>query len=166
MPLRDVAVDTNVFAHADNPNEIRQADAVEFLSAFLESDALLLVDADFSLIEHENRSAIGSEYLQHIIAVALPLASATLARLASSSRILEISAAVPNHIRRRINQLVADPSDRVFVKVALNGESKVLCSHDFKHLSVRVRGELRSLSIAVLDANEACLRLSPPAGTT
>ncbi len=155
--LADVVVDTNVWAHADNPTEARQADAVGFLNQLLGSDTKLCVDPGFSLDEAQNRSKIGSEYLTHLSA--LPVASAILAALANSGRVSFVATSVPTPIRRIINRTVHDPSDRIFVKVAHNSESQVLCSHDYSHLPDVARTQLRRVSVEVLSAGEASPRL-------
>ena len=103
--------------------------------------------------ESENGSLIGSEYLRHL--AMCPLDSAALARLASTSRIAEVSSQVPDDVRKRINQMVHDPSDRVFVKVANNSSSGLLCSHDFRHFPVAMRKAGKSMRISVLTAVEA-----------
>lgn len=151
--ITDVVVDTNVWAHADNPNESRQAASISFLQSIGDSGTKICVDQDFSLIESENRSKIGSEYLEQLSAC--PFAAAMLASLARAGRFLVVSTRVPNPVRARINRSVGDPSDRVFVKVAHNSHSGVLCSHDYKHLPRRCRAELRKVRVNAVSASEA-----------
>lgn len=155
--LPDISIDTNVWAHADNPQEPRQADSVALLSGLLGTTTSLCVDPEFSLVEASNRSKIGSEYLTHL--AALPLASATLATLASSGRVQFVPTQVPDAVRRLINRLVGDPSDRIFVKVAHNSRSGVLCSHDFTHLPHNARAQLQRHGVDVLAADQALVRL-------
>jgi predicted nucleic acid-binding protein len=155
--LVDVVVDTNVWAHADNPIESRQADSIAFLRQLLATDTELCVDPGFSLTESQNRSRIGSEYLTHLSA--LPFASAALAALANSGRIAFVSTKVSDGVRRTINRVVRDPSDRVFVKVAHNSGARLLCSHDYTHLPAAVRSTLRGFHVDVLSAGEALPRL-------
>jgi hypothetical protein len=151
--LADVVVDTNVWAHADNPNEPRQTDAIAFLTDLLGGTTEVCVDPGFSLVESENRSKIGSEYLAHLSA--LPFASATLATLSNSGRVSFVSTAVPDRVRRIINRVICDSSDRVFVKVAHNTNSGVLCSHDYTHMPPGARVRLRPFQVEVLSAAEA-----------
>lgn len=151
--LDDIVVDTNVWAHADNPTELRQADAIELLTDLAAADTKICVDEGFSLVESENRSKIGSEYLAHLSG--LPLASALIATLASSGRVAMVTTSVSDPVRRTINRLIRDPSDRVFAKVAHNASSGVLCSHDFAHYPPRVRKSLLTVQVRVLSAAQS-----------
>ncbi len=158
--LRDVVIDTNVWAHADNPNELRQRDAIAFVTALLGAATVLCVDEGFSLVESENRSKVGNEYLTHL--AALPFASAALATLAGSGRLAFLDGRVPDAVRRMINRLVYDPTDRIFVKLAHCADSGVLCSHDYTHLPNDVRAKLRRVGVDVLSAKEAGELLPEP----
>jgi hypothetical protein len=150
--IDDLTIDTNVWAHADNPFEPRQADAILLLRKLLASSTAVCVDPGFSLDEAANRSRIGSEYLTHL--AKLPLAGAVLATLASTERVAFVDTNVPTPVRKCINRVIGDPSDRVFAKVAYNSQSHVLCSHDFTHMPEAARAELRDHAVTVEAADQ------------
>jgi hypothetical protein len=156
--LEDIVVDTNVLMHADNPNEVRQADATDFLTRLLDAETRLSVDKGFELDESRNRSLIGSEYLTHL--TPLSLGYRVLVQLAGTGRIRFVDRSLDQRTRSRINQLVPNKRDRTFVAVAYESDDQTLCSHDYQDFSTRVRRELATrLDVTVCNAGDACLMI-------
>jgi hypothetical protein len=124
------------------------------VAALLQSTTEVAVDTGFSLNEASNRSQIGSEYIRYL--AACPLASAALTELAIAGRVRMVDTKVPDKVRRVINTVVGDKSDRVFAKVTHNTRSQTLCSHDYKHLPLAARAKLGLVGISVVSAAE-CL---------
>jgi hypothetical protein len=156
--LSDVVIDTNVWAHADNPNEGRQADALDFVTALLNATTSLCVDEGFSLIESDNRSKVGNEYLTHL--VALPIASAALATLAGSGRLAFLDVRVPDAVHQMINRLVHDPTDRIFVKLAFRTPRRACCALMTSRTFHPLRAKLKRVSVTVFSAKEAAEQLA------
>ena len=151
LMLTDIVIDTNVFAHADNPQEHRQRDAVELLEALLACDTLLVVDEGLDADEARNRSAIWRE----IGSVMTPNSFAFYfcQTLLSSGRVAEVSRKVDVAIARKINQCVRKPMDRTFLRVAYNTDERILISHDFEDFQVRKRRFLeQAISVLVVEA--------------
>jgi predicted nucleic acid-binding protein len=157
--LRDVVIDTNVFAHAQNPIEPRFPAACRFLDDLLRQATMLCVDPGFHPDESCNTSLIGAEYLQRLRAGS-PAFEVVL-RLFSSQRIREVPRETTPQMRRRIVRLIRDSRDRTFVIVALNSDEKVVVSHDFSGgLQRRKRRAIRrETGVEVLDAAQCCVRL-------
>lgn len=156
--MKDIVLDTNVLMHCDNPTEIRCENARALVKALVESKTSLCVDEGFSRLEADNRSRIGSEYLEKLKSGSL--GNALVARLAQTGRIAFVSTTVTNRIRRIVTRYVTDKSDRVFAKVAANSVERVLVSHDFAAFSNNVRSTLkRDAQITVEAAAESVSRL-------
>ncbi len=149
--LNEIVVDTNVLAHCHNESEPRCVDALEFLEALLASEAALCADEGFSTTESDNRSLIGSEYLE-----LLPFGSPGLNAvqfLASNDRLRFYPKRPSQAISRRVQQLLRNKKDRVFLGVAWHCESRILASHDFLDFSDEKRRTISSdLDIEVLTA--------------
>ena len=159
MMLRDVVVDTNVMAHAQNPTEQRFPDAQRFLANLLNTTTELCVDPGFHPDESRNTSLIGGEYLDHLRAGSA--AFEVVLRLFLSRRVKEVSRNTTPAMRRTIVRLVADPRDRTFVTVALNSSEKLFVSHDF-HGGLQRKGRRvihRQTGVKIVDAADCCARL-------
>jgi hypothetical protein len=151
--LSDVVLDTNVLMHADNPSEERQGDAIAFLEALLACATAICVDEGFDMEESRNRSLIGGEYLARLTAPSLGYQ--VLVQVFSQGRVVEVSTAVEDRVRRVVRRCVNKPRDRTFVRVAYNSSDRLLCSHDYDDFPPLARGELsKKLGITVGDAGQ------------
>ena len=153
MPFEDIIVDTNVFMHADNEKEMRCAASRKFVESLLKCKALLCVDTGFSTVESENRSYIGQEYLTKLIFGGIGYSA--VATLAMTQRVKFVEKKIDAQVSRKINQLVTDKTDRIFVRVAVNSTDSTVVSHDFQAFSDAARANLRKkISVTVLAADE------------
>lgn len=151
--LQDIVIDTNVLMHADDPRQKLQAVTAKLLDAIRTSQTKLCVDNLASLNSGKNRSQIMAEYLQHLAAQSV--GRQFIAYIAGNGRLVERSKSVNGTIGNFINQKVTDKTDRVFVKVALNSDEKVLACHDFNDIPRAARKEIRkALAVRVSDAKE------------
>ena len=151
--LQDIVVDANVFMHADNDCEVRQASCRLMISLLQDSQTFLCLDEGFDLSESKNRSHIGGEYLRHLRAgmVGYDL----VAHLAKTSRLKLLSRKVPSSVAKRIRQQIGKGPDRTYVLVALNSIEKIFTSHDLGDIPQTVRDRLRdSIEVQVVTAVE------------
>lgn len=152
--LSDIVIDANILCHAENHQEIRQADCQMLISLLYQTDTALCVDDGFDLEAANNRSFIGHEYIKHLRAGSLGYA--IVQHLAQSSRVSILSANVGGNVGKHILQ-IPKGFDRRYVKVAYNSRSKVLASHDFGDIPNTVRVRLsQKISVEILDAAGAC----------
>ena len=129
--ISDLVVDTNVFVHAHNPNVgLRHQESRKLALRLLDADTTtaLRVDPGFSPEPNSNRSRIGAEYLTHLVPGML--GHQVVQTLAASMRIRPVALAGDDQTRTEVEQLVTDPSDRVFLRVAIGSDAKVLALHD------------------------------------
>lgn len=157
--LVDCVVDANIWGHAQNPSVPEFDSAVRFVGHLREAAVVLCVDEGFSLVEQENRSIIGHEYLQQLSSGSP--AFAVLAHLAATGRVRFVSAKVSRGDRDRIRNLVRrNTRDQHYVRVTCNTTDRVLVSHDNDDLAPDVRDALQSrLNVEVLDAHNCCDRI-------
>ncbi len=135
--LKDMVIDTNVFLHACNPGVTYYQEAGNLMTALLRVSTILRVDEGFDKDEARNQSIIMSEYLTHFhIGM---LAYAIVSHLASTDRIRPVPRSVKLADGRRVNRIIPEPRDRVFLKVAMNSEDLFLTSHDFAHFPLPTR---------------------------
>jgi hypothetical protein len=154
MPLVDIVIDTNVFLHAENPQEPRQRDADALLNKIRACVVQLCVDDGFDIVEAQNRSVIGAEYLKWLRAGSLGYALVTF--LAGSARLKILPRAVPAKVSKAIRTQVPNGPDRTFLKIAFNSQEKVLSSHDFNDIPQTVRNRLfAQVGLSVVDADRA-----------
>lgn len=152
--LADIVIDTNILLHADNDAEPRQIEARDFLISLLETDTKICVDEGFDIEESNNRSHIGSEYLQNLNSGMLGFA--VIQHLASCARISTVSRTVPSAIARKIRMHVRSSRDCLFVRIAFNADDKTLVSHDFADIPQGARNTLvATINVRVLSADEA-----------
>ncbi len=135
--MDDIVIDTNVFAHASNPESGFFICSSSLLEAIESSDVVLAVDEFFFEIEAENTSGIYSEYIANLNGC--DLAQSVLATLIDHRRIKSLSTTVSNQHRAIINQGVPDPTDRKFLKVTTNSIEKVLVSNDINDFKPKFR---------------------------
>jgi hypothetical protein len=152
----DLVVDANILGLSENPAMPEYDTCRSLLTELIQSSVLLVVDEGFSLVEADNRSIIGREYLDH--ARSGSLGYALLLACATSGRLRHVSTSVSDADRRFINRTINRNSrDRVYVKVALRSVSKALATNDWDDFDVEARRALnRRFELAVLAAHE-CL---------
>lgn len=156
--LTDLVIDTNVLVHSQNPQEPRHPDSVALLQALLDSTALLCVDEGFACDPGANRSHIGSEYLNHLRAGSLALTVVT--RLAQTNRIRQLARTAPPPTKKRVNQMIANRRDRIFLSVAFNSGERILASHDYTDFQVSKRGAIeKELGVHIIEARDCEPRL-------
>jgi hypothetical protein len=152
MAVEEITVDTNVFKHANNKIEPRQAIAAAFISSLLASNSKLCVDEGFDMAPAKNRSLIGGEYLEKLVIGELGYIA--VATLASKGRISFVSKSVPAAIGKKTNQMIPDKRDRTFVRVAYNSSSQYLVSHDYADLPQAVRDALEGeIAVHIVEAD-------------
>jgi hypothetical protein len=150
--LDDVVVDTNIFAHAQNPAEPRFSDAGRFLRTLLDCETKLCVDRLFAL-DHKNSSLIGSEYLSTINAGGTSFE--VLRMLLVSDRVKSVPGTVPPNVRKRVVR-IRNRRDRTFVSVAYNSDEHVLVSHDRIDFPDAIRESLKAeIGVTIADASPA-----------
>lgn len=151
--LNDIVIDTNVLLHSQNPNEQRFVDSNKLIIKILNATTDLCVDEGFNDIEANNRSFIGAEYLNNINPGSTVFSF--IVELGHQGRIKQLKRRASNLIHNKINQLIRNRTDRVFLNVAYNSIDRILVSHDFKDFQVLKRQKIKSeLSIHVLEALE------------
>jgi predicted nucleic acid-binding protein len=161
--IADIVIDTNVFVHANNPDNVdRQRESLTFLEAMCASATFLCVDEGFDYLEEaKNRSRIASEYLRHVRAGMY--GHYLLQFLARSGRIAFVAGRVPKPISRKIQQKVPNRGDCMFVKVAHNSQGRALVSHDERDFSKRIRKVLKDeLGVTCVEAHAATPLVNKP----
>jgi predicted nucleic acid-binding protein len=163
--LADVVIDTNVLLHAQNPTEQRCAESLQLLQLLLEASTALCVDEGFAHDETLNRSHIGAEYLQKLRAGSFALE--VIVALAARGRIRHVPRRAPLATAGKINQLLRNRVDRVFLSVAFNSTEKILVSHDYKDFQIPKRRDIASsLGVNVTEAGLCARCLQEPARAT
>lgn len=153
--LTDITIDTNVMLHAQNPDEQRSSESNTLLQNMLKSQTFLCVDEGFHVDELRNSSFIGKEYLDKLRIGSLGYA--VVAKLGSEFRIKPLPRLAPRPQKKKINQLIRNKRDRIFLSVAFNSEDQKLVSHDYNDFQESKRLTIRTeLSVDIIDANE-CL---------
>ena len=157
--MDDLVIDTNVWVHAQNPAETRFDSSVDLLKLLLESEVTICVDVGYDLNESKNASAICCEYFKHISYGSIGLA--IFVQLASSGKIKQLQKRSKQNISRKINQLVANKVDRIFLNVAYNSEDKYLVSHDYRDFQIRKRKTIKKdLTISIVEAEHMVILLN------
>ncbi len=152
MPT-DLVVDTNVLVHANNPEELRQEYSINLINYLLSSTEVICIDEGFDFNEAVNSSYIGYEYLLNLKNGMLGYTLISI--LAQTKRISEISRNTSSHVTKAINQCTVNKHDRVFIKVTINSNNKVLISHDFMDFDTNKRKHLKkTFKIDVLVAED------------
>ena len=122
--MSDITIDTNVFVHALNPEEIRNSASLNLLQTLLSTTCKIVIDIGFDMDESKNKSLIGAEYLKHLPPGSLPYA--IVADLAQNGRISFVEKSTQPHISKKINQTLRNRRDRTFIIVCINSERKTL----------------------------------------
>lgn len=156
--LADIVLDTNVLVQAHNTEAPHYGSCCELIQEMTNCQTLLCVDNGFNLIEANNRSVIGREYLEHLRYGMTGFA--LIQHLANSLRVKFVSASVAQNAAQKINRHVTSGPDRVFLRVAFNSHERTLASHDFNDIPEAVRDQLRNeIGLTVLDAEGAVAAL-------
>ena len=146
----NVCVDANVLGHGCNPHDLNHESSLRFLLCLLESDCKLACNNGFSLIDQENLSIVGREYIDNLTPGSIP--AAVIAAMAQTGRLVYFDDAVDQRTRNVLNQNIPKSSDRTYARIALNA-SAPLISHDFADFSNRTRKTLlKELALLVLTA--------------
>lgn len=149
--LNDIVIDTNVLMHAQNPNEKRFGDSSVLINTILISNTDLCVDEGFSEEEGRNKSLIGSEYIDNLYFGSLGFS--LIVDLVQQNRIKPLKRRAPQKIARKINQILSNKKDRIFLNVAFNSVEKVFVSHDFADFQMPKRNKILSdFTIRVIEA--------------
>lgn len=152
--LDDIVIDTNVFVHSSNRQQPLSVASQQFLQKLLSSNANLCIDDGFDLDESKNKSAIGCEYHTHLRFVSS--AFAIIAALGRKGRIARVPKLVDQGTSKRIRTLIPDKTDRIFLKVSHNSLGRTFVSHDFQHLPLETRRQIRRhVNVRTVDAREA-----------
>jgi predicted nucleic acid-binding protein len=152
--VTDIVVDTNVWAHSQNPQEMRFANCQRFVQELRASHIKLCLDPEFNPFEN-NTSLIGAEYID-VLRIG-SVAFATVVELLLAGRVHEVTTRVRPEMNRKVVQLIRDQRDRTFIRVTVNSDSSVFVCHDFQGgLQQSRRGRIEAeLSIQVIDAAAA-----------
>jgi len=149
--LSDIVIDTNVLLHAQDPNETRFENSSNLINKILEENTSLCIDEGFSENESKNKSIIGREYLYNLQPGSI--GQNLIVQLALQQRIKQLTKRAPERIVRKINQIIRNKIDRVFLNVAYNSDEKTLVSHDYTDFRITKRQFiLTELQIKVIEA--------------
>lgn len=150
--MTDLVVDTCTLVHANSETQYQEY-SIEFISKLLLNQTLLIVDEGFDLNEVNNRSYIGLEYIKHLAPGML--GHSLLQHLAINNRFKFVSNRVPNATKKRIEQLIRNKKDRMFLRISLNSEEKKLVSHDYTDYQKSKRKTVkREMGVEIIDASE------------
>lgn len=158
--LKDIVIDTNVFVDATNPNVTRFGDSVNFLTRLISAgvNTDLKVDPGFSLNEARNGSRIVTEYRKHVSHGSV--AAAVLARLFGSGRVKSVSSMPDHSVRRKINQIIRNKNDRVFLRVSISTDEKILVSHDYVDFQKKKRVFIKKkFAVDIVESSSANQKL-------
>lgn len=148
----DLVVDTCTLVHANSKTKYQEY-SIELINRLLLNQTLLIVDEGFDLNEESNRSYIGLEYIKHLAPGML--GHSLLQHLAASDRFKFVSNKVPNTTKNRIEQLIRNKKDRMFLRISLNSDEKKLVSHDYTDYQKNKRKTIKhEMDVAIIDASE------------
>lgn len=151
--LKDIVIDTNVLVDANNPKVTRFKDSFTFLNRLISAgvNTDLKVDPGFSQNEGANRSRIVSEYRKHISYGSV--AEAVLAKLFGSGRVKGVSSMPKHNIKRKVNQIIRNKTDRIFLCVSIATCENILVSHDYVDFQNKKRNFIKkTFSVDVIEA--------------
>lgn len=155
--LADVVVDTDVLMHADNEASADRDASRSLIASLRAASTALCFDPGFHIDEARNRSGIAGEYFEHLAHGSLGLA--LVEECALSGRVRTVPIKVAPDVNRAIRQLIWDPTDRKFVKVAINSDERVLVTHNTSHIEPAAAELRRRWRVDVVDAHACCGRL-------
>jgi hypothetical protein len=157
VALADVVIDTDVLMHAENPETSEYQTSRGFIEQLIGSNTAVCFDLGFDTDEARNRSAIASEYFNHLPPGSLGLAM--IYECALADRVRTVSTKVSAAVNRAIRQLIWDKSDQKFVKVVVNSEEHVLVTHNDSHFGPAAAQLASQLNVEVLDGYACTARL-------
>jgi hypothetical protein len=145
-----LVVDTNVFEHADNSNEIRHPASLALLNVLINTQGqLIYVDESLS----PDESFILNEYIKRLVPG--NFGHTVLLLLARQGRISPIKRTVNANITKKIKMWVHKPVDVTFVKVSFNSADRIFVSHDFEDLPQDAREFLyEKIAVNIVTASE------------
>lgn len=159
--LEDIVIDTNVIVHSyKDANNVYFIDAQAFMMHFLnpKCNCAICFDDGFDPIESKNRSAIYTEYRNHLWPGSILAAIIAF----GSDRIRILNKKVPANINRIINKTGIKKMDRIFVRIAYNSKNKRLVSHDKDDFNISRRQYFNSqLLILITTASETIEEIRP-----
>lgn len=145
-----LVIDTNVLEHADNPNEPRYEEAIEFLN-HIQTDLEEFIYVDHSLSPDE--SFILNEYRDRLVPGNYGYTIFLL--LIQQGRITPISRSVNGTVAKKIRKWAHKPVDVIFVKVTYNSSEKILVSHDYDDFPQKARDSFRKeIAVNIKSASE------------
>lgn len=151
--MTELVIDTCTLKHANDPKSKYFEHSVDFINRMYGNQVNCIVDEGFSMIESENKSYIGLEFIKHLQPGTLGYELVTF--LALNLRIDFVSNKVPNGIKHFIEQTIRNKKDRMFLRVAFNAADKTLASHDFTDYQIRKRRTIKSrLDVSIVTAEE------------
>ncbi|MHB8808041.1 MAG: hypothetical protein ACYC59_10740 [Anaerolineaceae bacterium] len=156
--FNDMVVDTNVFVHASNPDDINFQNATLMFKKLSKVSTMLCLDPGFSTDQSKNHSLIMGEYLENlgIGTVGYNIVQ----KLAASYRFKEVDRKVDSQVGNLIYRKIEEKKDRKFVKIAFNSNDHILISHDYEHFTVGVRHELNmKIGVNFYNCEEYCLEM-------
>src|ERR1039458_8369061 len=116
----DIVIDTCTLKHASNSKNKYFDQSVEFINKMEINDVKCTVDEGFAFDETLNKSYVGLEYIKHL-QPGTPGYS-LIVNLASNERIVFVTNVIPNNKKNRIEQLIVNKKDRMFLRVAYRSE--------------------------------------------
>ena len=158
--LQDIVIDTNVLVDANNPAVTRFRDAVSLLVKLVAAGVSteLRVDPGFSAEESQNRSRIISEYFDRMSPGSVGYS--VLAQLFGSGRVKSVSTMPQYEIKRKINRIIRNKTDRIFLCVAICSDDQVLVTHDYVDFQSQKRNHIYdNFDVDVIEAVDAIDRL-------
>lgn len=149
--LVDVVADTNVLVDAGNPGSIRFECSVELLTRLLNSDTVLKIDPQSKSLTSTRAGHIMTEYLDNLHHGSFGFS--VLSALASAKRILEINELPSYSVKRKVNQMIRNKVDRIFLCVSIKSQEKILVSHDYNDFQQPKRVNIRrKFGVRVIEA--------------
>lgn len=156
--MNDVVIDTNVLAHAQDPDNPRFEDSFSLLAQLLRCDTKLCLDEPHNPRESDaTTSLIGAEY-RDVVRPGSP-GFAILVRLFSTARFKVVGTKVGEAERKWGNANLKKPRDRTFFRVTLCSDERTLVSHDYEDFTEVRREEARKRFAALICAAGDALRL-------
>ena len=148
----DLVVDTCTLVHANSDTKYQES-SIDLIDKLLANQTLIIVDEGFDLNETDNKSYIGLEYIKHLAPGMLGYS--LLQYIALNKRFKFVSNKVPNATKNRIEQLIRNKKDRMFLRVSLNSDERKLISHDYTDYQKNKRKTIKQeMNIDVIDASE------------
>lgn len=158
---KDLVIDTNILVYLENKDYQFHQHCKEFSECFTQSSFLLCIDEGFDIMESKNNSYIWYEYMKH-----LPTGSkghTFLIELARQSRIIERPKEIKNvTVRKKITQSPIKKSDKIFLKIAFNSETKLLVTDEHEDFTIEIRNKFKKeAGVIILHSWETKYKMFP-----